>query len=35
MNKLPFLGDEEIKSKPTPELSKEFQDMNTLFNEYD
>ena len=33
MNKLPFRGDEEIKSKPTPELSKEFEDMNQLFKE--
>ena len=33
MNKLQFRGDEEIKSKPTPEFSKEFEDMNQLFKE--
>ena len=32
MKKIPFLGDEQIKSKPTPEL-KEFQDMNQLFQQ--
>ena len=35
MNKLQFRGDNEIKSKPTPELSNKFEDMNQLFQEYD
>ena len=33
MKMLPFRGDKEIKSKPTPELSEEFEDINKLFKE--
>ncbi len=34
MKELPFRGDDEIKSKPAPKLSKEFEDLNELFEEY-
>jgi hypothetical protein len=34
MNKLPFRGDDEIKLNSTPKLSKEFEDLNELFEEY-
>jgi hypothetical protein len=34
MNELPFCGDDEIKSKPAPKLSKEFEDLNEIFEEY-
>jgi hypothetical protein len=30
-NELPFRGDDEIKSKSTPKLLKEFEDLNELF----
>jgi serine/threonine protein kinase len=30
---LPFRGDDEIKFKSTPKLSKEFEDLNELFEE--
>jgi serine/threonine protein kinase len=30
---LPFRGDDEIKFKLTPKLSKEFEDLNELFEE--
>jgi hypothetical protein len=33
MNELPFRGDDEIKFKSTPKLSKEFEDLNKLFEE--
>ena len=33
MNKLPFRGDDEIQFKSTPKLSKEFEDLNELFEE--
>jgi hypothetical protein len=32
--KLPFRGDDEIQFKSTPKLSKEFEDLNELFEEY-
>ena len=34
MNELPFHGDDEIQFKSTPKLSKEFEDLNELFEEY-
>jgi hypothetical protein len=33
MNAFPFYDDEEIKFKSTPKLSKEFEDLNELFEE--
>jgi hypothetical protein len=33
-NKLPFRGDDEIKLKPAPKLSKQFEDLIELFEEY-
>jgi hypothetical protein len=33
-NELPFRGDDEIKLNSTPKLSKEFEDLNELFEEY-
>jgi serine/threonine protein kinase len=32
-NELPFRGDDEIKLNSTPKLSKEFEDLNELFEE--
>ncbi len=34
MKELPFRGDDEIQFKSTPKLSKEFEDLNELFEEY-
>ncbi len=34
MNELPFRGGDEIQFKSTPKLSKEFEDLNELFEGY-